>query len=183
MRYAGFGPRLSAILIDTLVLAPLLAVAYWGWSTSRTTALLLEVPLGFVFAFYNIYFIGRWGQTVGKMAVKIKVVALDGSEAGYVRAFYRHCVDLAFSIVAIALSMAALLSIPSAQYDGASFQEKMNLLNERTPPWQDVVDWLSIGWVLSELVVLLTNEKRRALHDYIAGTVVVHTKDEGQVAV
>jgi uncharacterized RDD family membrane protein YckC len=28
-------------------------------------------------------------------------------------------------------------------------------------------------WVLSELVVLLSNKKRRAIHDYMARTVVV----------
>ena len=30
-------------------------------------------------------------------------------------------------------------------------------------------------WFLAEVVTMLTNEKRRALHDYIAGTVVVRT--------
>ena len=34
-------------------------------------------------------------------------------------------------------------------------------------------DWASQVWLWSELVVLLLNKKRRALHDFIAGTVVV----------
>jgi uncharacterized RDD family membrane protein YckC len=28
-------------------------------------------------------------------------------------------------------------------------------------------------WIFSEFVVLLTNKKRRALHDFMAGTVVI----------
>ena len=36
------------------------------------------------------------------------------------------------------------------------------------------MDYLLNIWVLSELVVLLLNKKRRTLHDFIAGTVVLH---------
>jgi uncharacterized RDD family membrane protein YckC len=178
VRYAGFWPRLAAIIVDLVVLAPLIAVGFWAVSTSRTVALLVEIPLGILFAFYNIYFVGRWGQTVGKMALKIKVVGLDGSDAGYVRGFYRHSVDLAFSIVSTTLTMLALASISPVEYDGLPFEGKMELLAERTPSWGSVVDWLSFGWVVSELVVLLLNERRRAIHDFIAGTVVVHANAE-----
>jgi uncharacterized RDD family membrane protein YckC len=183
MRYAGFWPRLAAALVDGVVLAPLLMLAYWGWTTSRTTALAIEVPLSAAFAFYNIYFIGRWGQTVGKMALKIKVVALDGADAGFRRAFYRHGVDLAFSVVSAILVITSLTAISSSEYDVASFEEKMELLTAQAPSWQSLVDWLSIAWVVSELVVLLMNEKRRAVHDFIAGTVVVHRTTEAEVAV
>lgn len=36
-------------------------------------------------------------------------------------------------------------------------------------------------WFVAEVLTMLTNEKRRALHDFIAGTVVVRTniKQEG----
>ena len=33
--------------------------------------------------------------------------------------------------------------------------------------------WASFGWTALELVSMLTNRKRRALHDFIAGSVVV----------
>ena len=33
-------------------------------------------------------------------------------------------------------------------------------------------------WFLAEVLTMLTNEKRRALHDFIAGTVVVRTNTE-----
>jgi uncharacterized RDD family membrane protein YckC len=34
-----------------------------------------------------------------------------------------------------------------------------------------------LGWFFLEVVTMLTNDKRRALHDYIAGTVVVRDAD------
>ena len=37
----------------------------------------------------------------------------------------------------------------------------------------ELLVWASLAWLALELVTMLTNEKRRAFHDYIAGTVVV----------
>lgn len=182
MRYAGFWPRLAAIFIDIIVLAPLIAVSFWTLSASRTIAILVEVPLAFAFAFYNIYFVGRWGQTIGKMALKIRVVRLNGGDAGFRRAFYRHAVDFAFSVATSALTICALMSISDHEYSILVFDDRLDLVEKKTGAWITVLNWLSLAWVGSELVVLLLNEKRRALHDYIAGTVVVHTS-EAPVAV
>ena len=175
MRYAGFWPRLGAILIDCVILVPLIALSFWTWTAgSRTTALLVEVPLAFAFAFYNIYFIGRWGQTIGKMALKIRVVRLDGGTTGFTRAFYRHAVDLAFSVVTSALTIYALMTVTDSDYGGFTLNQRLDLVEATTGALVEVLNWLSVAWAGSELVVLLLNDKRRALHDYIAGTVVVH---------
>lgn len=37
-------------------------------------------------------------------------------------------------------------------------------------------------WFVAEVLTMLTNEKRRALHDFIAGTVVVRTNTEDRIA-
>ena len=175
MRYAGFWPRLGAILVDTVVIVPILALSFWALTASRTTQLVLELPIAISFALYNIYFVGRWGQTLGKMALKIKVVSLDGGPAGFGRAFYRHAVDLAFSLVSSAVTIYALLSVTDADYDPLSVLNRLDLLAGITGSWDEIVLWLSFAWVASELLVLLFNAKRRALHDFIAGTVVIHT--------
>ena len=175
MRYAGFWPRLGAMLVDGLVMAPFIVLSYWAWSQSRTVALWMEVPLAFVFAFYNIYFVGRWGMTVGKCVLKLKVVSLDGQRAGFRRAFYRHSVDFALSVVGCALILSALMSVAEHEFNVLAFAERLDLLSQRTGAASDILNWIYLAWALSELLVLLTNEKRRALHDYIAGTVVVRT--------
>ena len=176
MRYAGFWPRLAAIVVDLVVLAPLMALSFWTLTASRTTALLLEPPITFAFAFYSIYFVGRWGQTIGKMVLKIRVVRLDGGKAGFKRALYRHTVDSGFSIALSALNIYALMSITDYEYNKLAFEERMEFSDSKTGAWTSVILWLLFAWSASELVVLLLNEKRRALHDYIAGTVVVHTR-------
>jgi uncharacterized RDD family membrane protein YckC len=174
MRYAGFGPRLGAMLVDFVVLMPVLALSFWSLFASHAVAVWMQAPVTLLFAFYQIFFVGRWGQTLGKMALRIKVVALDGSDAGYRRAFYRHAVDLFYSFFTTAMMLSALLAIPAEAFDAAGLEQKLVLLGGQTVQWTQVFDVLYWIWTLSELVVLLTNEKRRALHDFIAGTVVVH---------
>lgn len=182
MRYAGFWPRLGATVVDTVVLVPIITLSFWTFSESRTIALAFELPIACLFALYSIYFIGRWGQTIGKMALGIKVVAVSGESAGYLRAFYRHAVDLAFSLVTSALTLYALASVTSREFDLMDFEARLELLTTKTGSLTDILNWLLIAWTLSELVVLLFNEKRRAIHDYIASTVVIHVR-EARVAV
>ena len=41
-----------------------------------------------------------------------------------------------------------------------------------------VYTWLTNIWIYSEFIVLLTNKRKRAIHDYIAGTVIIKSKYE-----
>src|SRR6186713_2225841 len=43
-----------------------------------------------------------------------------------------------------------------------------------------VLTWASFGWYLLEVVTMLTNEKRRAVHDLIANAVVVSRRIQHQ---
>lgn len=173
-RYAGFLPRFAAGLVDLLTLIPLMALTEWAYGHSYATALLLEIPLALAFASYNIYFIGHGGQTPGKMALRIKVISVDGTDAGFHRALMRHLVDLIFSLITSALSIYAFISFTASEYDVLPFAEKMELINKHTPLLAETVVTLTFLWIASELVVLFFNAKRRAIHDFIAGTVVVH---------
>jgi uncharacterized RDD family membrane protein YckC len=41
------------------------------------------------------------------------------------------------------------------------------------PAWVVAVDYLYNAWLVSQIVSVLFNKRRRALHDFLAGTVVV----------
>ena len=43
---------------------------------------------------YPIFFLGKWGQTLGKMAVGVKVVSPDGERIGYGRAAGRVLAEI-----------------------------------------------------------------------------------------
>jgi uncharacterized RDD family membrane protein YckC len=172
MRYAGFWPRFGAMLVDALVLSPFMCFRT-GLVQSRSVALAIG-SAGIRLCLLQHLFRRPLGMTVGKCVLKLKVVSLDGEPAGFRRAFYRHSVDLALSVIACALTLSALMSVAEHEFNVLAFAERIDLLSQRTGAASDVLNWIYLAWALSELAVLLMNEKRRALHDFIAGTVVVH---------
>lgn len=90
--YASFGRRFGAKLLDTFIVFVLNTgveiAARVGAGPEPEGALLIGVFLfnlavGFG---YPIFFLGKWGQTLGKMALGIKVVTPTGDPLGYGRA-------------------------------------------------------------------------------------------------
>ncbi len=175
MEYAGFWKRFWAMWIDVFAILPIVFIVEWLSGFSREVALLLVIPSAALGWFYNIYFHGRWGATLGKMAVKIKVVDEDnGTDIGFRQALMRFSPDALFAVLYLLALMTALHSISSAEYSGLSWLPRHELLQDRLPAGMGVVETLMQIWVWSELVVLLFNKRRRAIHDFIAGTVVIH---------
>ena len=178
MSYAGFWSRLFSLLIDFLVCLPIFIV-WRRFVVDHSIAIaLLTYPLVFALAHgfvYSIYFHARWGQTLGKMAAKIKVTQIDGTRIALKHAFLRSSVDAGLWLVNICGIVYVLVTWTEPEWSSLSFSERNQLLEERSPVgyWYDVISQV---WLWSEMVVLLTNKKRRALHDFIAGTVVIHTR-------
>lgn len=115
----------------------------------------------------------RFGQTLGKMVMKLKVTKRDRSAITLRQSLLRSCVDIAFYAFVIAGSLYALLSWPHDQWSTLSFWDRMGFFSQSLPDGNSFIQSLYFYWLLAELIVLLINRKRRALHDFIAGTVVI----------
>jgi uncharacterized RDD family membrane protein YckC len=175
IRYAGFWVRLGANLVDLLILMPFIFLYYYLKSISWQIAVIFQTPFFLSFSLYNIYFLGRWGQTLGKMALRIKVTCLDGSPIGFRRAVLRHAVDLFFGVLLQISGMMALLSVSETAVEMSGWREMNKFLYDATPVWGFWASHAESGWYFSEMVVLLFNKKKRAIHDFIAGTLVIKT--------
>jgi uncharacterized RDD family membrane protein YckC len=82
--YQGVPIRFVAVLIDAVIIAIIAGIL----SIPLQTRLLGAVSL-LIFLLYYILLEGAYGQTVGKMAVKIKVVREDGTKIDYTDAVVR----------------------------------------------------------------------------------------------
>ena len=69
----------------------------------------------------------------------------------------------------------SILHMSDTEYHALSFMERARRMVELAPSWYKPLQIVQNVWVWGELIVLLTNRKRRALHDFIAGTAVVRT--------
>jgi len=178
--YAGFWRRLGALLIDALIFLPISATVTWASAQSRLAALLLLLPAALLGCAYQVYFHARWGQTPGKMVARVRVLSLDGSPIGLRQALLRSAVDIFLTGLVVAAHASALLRIPSAQYALLGWLEQNQRLEEVMAQWQ-WLSWVQAAWAISEVVTMLFNRRRRALHDFIAGTIVVRVRSEAAV--
>ena len=99
--YAGFWVRAGAHFIDgtvmyliTTVIDVAIAMGLGaGFSEDHPSHGLYELLAGGVslglWVMYEVYFLGKYGATPGKMSLKLKVIVADGRNISYLRAFSR----------------------------------------------------------------------------------------------
>ncbi len=100
--YARFGTRFAAYLLDVIILFAFnfSMDLILGLSSSQAIGAAPRGTLAFqlfltAFQFgigicYEAILVGKYGATLGKMALKIKVVTADGGRVSYLRAFGRY---------------------------------------------------------------------------------------------
>ncbi|CAN5276545.1 hypothetical protein BH10PAT2_BH10PAT2_2580 [soil metagenome] len=94
MKYSSLGKRFAAVVLDEIL--SFIIIGFIIGLTGNTTAdgsVMSSTPALLTFAFTLAYFVGMEGskgQTLGKMALKMKVVKEDGSAISYKEALIRQ---------------------------------------------------------------------------------------------
>ena len=164
-KYSTFGPRFVASIIDAIALSILSAVlVFIGTKGDGVIQTALEYVDYMQFAIYSVVLHGLYGQTLGKMALDVKVVDVKNEGSiSFKQALLRDCVP----IIVLILMLFTTFFIPEVAAE------------DELPQWVIYsmfgFSFALIGWHLLEIITMLFNEKRRALHDFIAGTVVIRT--------
>ena len=166
VRYHTLSRRLIASVIDNLVLFPLLLWPYLsivGWLSDGAVITLNGISNLLMTAYYLIMH-AKGGQTFGKRATNIRVVrADDETRIGWSTSLRRESPW----VILITLSFLS---------DVVWFT-----LSTETNPWHPYsqLSWTISAafhtWAFADPLWTLLNRKRRSLHDYIGGTVVVRT--------
>lgn len=169
-RYSTFGPRFWAGPVDSCVLWPIgfTMTSLLSLNIPRTLAALLVIVESLAWLLYTVVMHARYGQTVGKMVTKVRVI--DFRTEGKIsvqQAWLREGVPMVLSLGLLCYEISAILTgrlAPKAVATGEDLVASKQF-------------WLLTAipglWFVAEVLTMLTNEKRRALHDFIAGTVVV----------
>jgi uncharacterized RDD family membrane protein YckC len=161
-RYQTLGKRIIALLVDFVVFLPVIAVFVWLPESGVSPATHLAISLGGSLTIsYNILLHWRYGQTLGKMTAKVKVVNFDSEGAiSFRQAFLR---DIFYVVTELLDLLVVLLLI----VNGADLSTETILISE------SYVVYLIYIWLAIDILVCIKSKKNRALHDFIAGTVVV----------
>jgi uncharacterized RDD family membrane protein YckC len=171
-QYAGFWSRFGAQILDALIFLPIAAVRVLLFRT-RTTAMLAFIPNLLLDLWFFVYLVYRYGGTPGKLILGIRITSDNGERVTFKQALLRHAPSLVFGVLA-AIGMAIALSqVSDGMYDVTSWLGRPRLISTFAPRWYRYLSVVAGLWSWSELAVMLTNSERRALHDFIAGTIVI----------
>jgi len=101
-----------------------------------------------------------------------RIVTVLGSSIGWYEALLRDSVGIAFGVISTVATLIGFLRVPESSWSH-HWMQQAKLLHDARPAWGRAAGTAAAVWSWSELVVLLLNRRRRALHDFIAGTVVI----------
>jgi len=159
-RIASPWRRLGAVIVDALIWSiPFLVMfsligKHFGW------ALIYFTVSPVLYLAYQVFFHVRFGATPGKMFVGIRIVRDDFQPIGFGNAIKRSFVDIILqSLICFASIRVLILMSPEFPFQGAWFLTAMQNIQA--------------FWVFSEFFVCIFNKRRKAIHDYIASTLVV----------
>ncbi len=169
MQYGGIWRRATANAIDNAVLTPLGVVGLAGLAAPPEIAIpLIAFSLLLILA-YEIVLTALLGRTLGKLVLGLRVVDLDAEPISWGRALLRSSPHIALT----GLYLAMLSSVLLHEVVGARTHPYGVVFAARDAIWNYCL--ASMLWALADAIALLISRRRRALHDLIAGTVVVQS--------
>lgn len=174
MQYAGFRKRISAQFVDFFFMLPLIGLVFWIEQQYKTFALIEPVLMLGVGLWFNIYIVKRYGGTPGKVLLGLRIVSVDGRPVDYQQAVLRYSVSFVLGAAASAATVIATMKMPEADYYALGVLERSSKIDQLAPAWCGLVTILSNIWIWGESIITLTNKRRRAPHDFMAGTVVIY---------
>jgi len=181
MQYAGFWKRFFSLALDFIILMPVSILILWVESFSKNIHMLFIIPHAILYLGYNIYMNAAYGGTCGKLIAGIRITKTNGEKIYYKEAFLRNIVDLVLGLTIVVMQVYALLNISEPSYNTLSWIKKTGYLQKNMPEFAEIARLNYIIWIWGELFVLLLNKKKRALHDFIAGTVVVDLRKKKDI--
>ncbi len=171
-RYSTFGPRFWVGAVDSCVLWPVSFIAAVILTSDVSSALAAAVLVvqSLAWLAYTVAMHALRGQTVGKMVTKVRVVD-NQTEASisWRQAFLRESIPIVLGLGSLVWQVLHLLD---GSWDYGTPLASESAMGAGTF-W--LLASLPMLWFVVEVLTMLTNKKRRALHDFIAGTVVVRT--------
>ncbi|MBK7569059.1 MAG: RDD family protein [Bacteroidetes bacterium] len=165
IKYASFWERVGASLIDFLIFIPVYGLSYYNSMSIKS--LPLAIILSLAYLVYKIYMEGKSGATIGKRAMKIKVVTEDNQPINMGTSAVRASLYIINGLVGIMTTV--MLFQTDGFQDVTGFMETSQFQQEHQSNFAIVT---TILLVISVLFVAF-DKKKQALHDKIAKTICV----------
>jgi uncharacterized RDD family membrane protein YckC len=155
--------------IDAVVLLPAMLIVCGIGSRCGATALHLAVIVAAGVVGYRTYFHARYGQTIGKLVVGVRITRHDGATIGPAQAWNRTVAELLLLMATSSVAKLVVGALLLALHDIRS----VPLLRAAVTSELAGIGLTLFLWNIAGLVFMMANSRRRALQDLLAGTMAV----------
>lgn len=172
-KYATFAPRFWAPAIDACVVWPVdfLAVILLALKLPTYWTALILIVQNLAWLTYTVLMHAKFGQTIGKKMCGVKVVDFrTEGRISFRQALIREGIPILLSLGLLGYEISIMVAEKRADIVVSDLAKLGSTF------WFLLM--LPSFWFGAEVVTMLFSAKRRALHDYLAGTVVVRTNIE-----
>jgi uncharacterized RDD family membrane protein YckC len=174
--YAGFWARFASLILDSIIMMPIIFLILYLNGLGKNIFFYTLIPNFVLGLWYYIYLPKKYGGTPGKLIAGMKIIKLNGESIDWKEAILRHSILLVLTLFSVIMMTSCLLSADETTFNSLGWFERSQYLMSLSPVFFLIYTWTSNLWIYSEFIVLLTNKRKRAIHDYIAGTVIVKAK-------
>ena len=171
--YGDLWTRIAAKLIDFVVMLPVAGLILYINGLSKSAYFYAILPNLAICILYDVYLVKRYGGTPGKLLMGLKIVQKNGDDVDWNASFMRYIVTFCLSIMGIFVMLWTLSLIDDTTYVSIGFLKRTQLLSELNPLMSKFQTFTSLAWTVAGIIAILSNKRKRAVHDFIAGTVVV----------
>jgi uncharacterized RDD family membrane protein YckC len=166
--YGGFWPRLGALFIDAIILAPIsFGLTYYNIVSMKSGAVMMLVAVASIA--YKPIMEFYYGATLGKMALNLKVTNLDFERADLQTILLRNIFHIAPPLITALLSF-GIYSHPD--FEAVSGYIEYSAFSRQFVGPQ-IVNSIAGLIVIVEAIMIAIDDQKRSLHDRIAGTYVI----------
>ncbi len=167
-RYAGFWIRFGASLLDGLCMAP---ITLFGMFYNNTELKMLEIAIAIpiVTYLYKLLMEYKFGASLGKMMVKIKVVNNEGGKINFNQAFGRSIPWLLSTFSAVFSTYKLFEHKLFAKAHSIEMVQEVQLKSGG-----DEMQWILFGLFIVIAITIGVDARKQGFHDKTAGTLVVY---------
>jgi uncharacterized RDD family membrane protein YckC len=168
VKYGGFWPRLGALIIDGIILAPItFGLTYFNVTVWKGSLIMVLVTL--VGVVYKPLMEHMYGATLGKMSLNLKVTNLSFEKASLSQILLRNVFNIAPSFITLYFMIGVYQDPAFESVSGygeySQFLAGFSMIQ--------YVNLLVGVLVIADAIVMLADKRNQAWHDKIGGTCVI----------
>ncbi len=169
--YGNLSKRFLAFLIDCTILSAPYIILYFYFPAFYVLFIVITMP---IIPLVSLLFLIIFEATPGKMLLGLKVLSENFERITTRQAVLRTFIDILFAIILTIGYIQAMSIIGKNPLEIANLDNYFEELQKNFSSIYNLFDTLNYLWLLSEFIVINFNYKKKAIHDYIANTVVVN---------